>query len=135
MKVRALCFALVACGGKIDGNVEGGTPTDSGFVHPTPNPDAGLVQDATVTVDAGMPGCGPAAVSIGMGGGCKVHASWQCGADSYDVGGGCDPMVGFFGSCSKNATSTKMITDSSCPCMDPNVVKILAKLCGFPSPP
>lgn len=136
MRIAFVLAFLAACGGKLDGSVEAGSGGDaSTSVDATDSPK--VKDSGTFGVDAGMVGCTPAMVMVGMGGdGCKFYASWRCGADDYAVSGGCSTLNGLSGNCQKNALVTKSITDPKCSCNDPKgLTAVGAKLCGFPPPP
>jgi hypothetical protein len=138
---RALVLLLIACGGKLDGDgmLDAASDVVANPDAPHSKPlDSGLFPDAPFVVDAGMMGCTPAMVQVGMGGnGCKANATWTCNGDTYSVGGGCNTQTGMLsGSCMKNNMPTTSFSDVKCQCTDPKLIAAqYAKDCGFPPPP
>jgi hypothetical protein len=131
MKFLCLCLALVACGGKIDGDDGGTGGVDSG----SGDSGGGTKNDAQVTKDTGGPPtttCTPitGGGTAGSDGSCASTASWSCGDTKYTVECSCPKNVCSCTSDSGNSSTASIVTPQSyCPGCSSN----LPAICGFPT--
>lgn len=135
MRTRFLTFIFVsACGGKIDGSVEGGL-ADASTRDAKSDPPPATKDGGPIVVDASI-GCTPATVDVLPGGDtCGMSAEWSCGGTKFRASGACSMPNGLKGACTQNGMQVKLLVSPSCNCQDPQFPQMFAKLCGFPPPP